>query len=206
MTTSTEGSAVYDVCTELKEKFNQAAGNGGSDKPDYIKILKAHNLPFIEATRESAPGSEGEKYSTHAYCANFVEVHVHSSTGMVKIERVVSAVDAGRIINPITARSQVIGGIVWGIGMALMEGGVIDHRYGRYVNSNLAEYHLPVNADVPQIDVLFMDKRDPVSNAMGSKGLGEVAIVGFAAAVANAVFNATGKRIRELPITPDKLV
>jgi len=87
-----------------------------------------------------------------------------------------------------------------------MEGGVLDHRYGKYVNSNLGEYHVPTNADVPQIEVIFIDKKDPVTNPMGSKGIGEVPIVGFAAAVANAVFNATGKRVRDLPITPEKLV
>lgn len=125
---------------------------------------------------------------------------------MVKIKRVVSVVDGGKILNPITARSQIIGGVVWGIGMALTEGGVIDHRYGRYVNSNLAEYHLATNADVPQIEVIFIDKKDPVTNPMGSKGIGEVPIVGFAAAVTNAIFNATGKRVRDLPVTPDKLV
>jgi len=206
MTTSSVGSAVYDSCVALKEKFNQLAGTGGGDKPDYIKILKDHNLPFLETTVNSAAGPNVRKYSSHAFCAHFVEVNVHPATGAIKIARVVSAVDGGTILNPITARSQIIGGIVWGIGMALMEDGVIDHRFGKYVNSNLAEYHVATNADVPQIDVLFIDKKDPIVNPMGSKGIGEVAIVGFAAAVANAVFNATGKRIRELPITPDKLV
>jgi xanthine dehydrogenase YagR molybdenum-binding subunit len=206
MTTSSVGSAVYDVCTELKEKFNQLTGNGSVDNPDYVKILKDHKLPYLEVTKESMGNPNSDKYSTYAYNVNFVEAHVHPETGMVKLEKVVSVIDGGRIINPITARSQIIGGIVWGIGMALTEGGVIDHRYGKYVNSNLAEYHLPVNADVPQIEVIFIDKKDPVNNPMGSKGIGEVGIVGFAAAVANAVFNATGIRVRDLPITPDKLV
>lgn len=204
MTTSSVGSAVYDSCMALKEKFKALAGTGG--EPDYKKILKDHNLPYLETTINSSAGPDVPKYSSHAFCAHFVEVNVHPSTGALKITRVVSAVDGGTILNPITARSQIIGGIVWGIGMALMEDGVIDHRYGRYVNSNLAEYHVATNADVPQIEVLFIDKKDPVVNPMGSKGIGEVAIVGFAAAVANAVFNATGKRVRELPITPDKLV
>jgi xanthine dehydrogenase YagR molybdenum-binding subunit len=206
MTTSSVGSAVYDSCMALKGKFNGLAGNAGNGNPDYIKILKDHNLPYLETTVNSAAGPNVRKYSSHAFCAHFVEVNVHPATGEVKISRMVSAVDGGTILNPITARSQIIGGIVWGIGMALMEGGVIDHRYGKYVNSNLSEYHLATNADVPQIDVLFIDKKDPVVNPMGSKGIGEVAIVGFAAAVANAIFNATGKRVRELPITPDKLV
>jgi xanthine dehydrogenase YagR molybdenum-binding subunit len=124
---------------------------------------------------------------------------------MIKVARVVSAVDGGKILNRITARSQIIGGVVWGIGMALMEEGVIDHRYGRYVNSNLGDYHVATNADVPQIEVIFIDKKDPVTNPMGSKGIGEVGIVGVAAAIVNAVFNATGVRVRDLPVTPDKL-
>jgi len=205
MTTSSVGSAVYDACAELKEKFKQLPG-GKSNKPDYTKLLKDNKLPFLETTHTSARSHDAGKYSAHAYIAHFVEVHVHPVTGTVKIARVVSAVDGGKILNPITARSQIIGGVVWGIGMALTEEGVLDHRYGKYVNSNLGEYHVATNADVPQIEVLFVDKKDPVTNPMGSKGIGEVPIVGFAAAVANAVFNATGKRVRDLPITPDKLV
>ena len=137
---------------------------------------------------------------------NFVQVHVDPATGMVKIKAATTVVDAGTIVSPKTARSQVIGAVTGGIGMALMEEGIIDHRYGRWVNNNFADYHIPVHADVPHIDALFPDQPDPVLNPIGSKGMGEVAIVGFAAAVANAVFNATGKRIRELPITPDKLI
>jgi len=206
ITTSSVGSAVYDACTALNEKFNQLDGKTGVADPDYIRILKEHNLPYLEVTHESGRSPEARKYSSHAYIAHFVEVHVHPTTGMVKIERVVSAVDGGKILNPITARSQIIGGVVWGIGMALMEEGIVDHRYGKYVNNSLGDYHVASNADVPQIEVIFIDKKDPVTNPMGSKGIGEVPIVGFAAAVANAVFNATGKRVRDLPITPDKLV
>lgn len=207
ITTSSVGSAVFDTCTELKQKFKQLAGGNASDKPDYIKILNDNKLPFLDVTHAtSGHAPNGEKYSTHAYCAHFVEVNVHPVTGMVKIKRVVSAVDGGKIINPITARSQIIGGVVWGIGMALTEAGTLDNRYGKYVNSNLGDYHVATHADVPQIEVLFIDKKDPVTNPMGSKGIGEVSIVGVAAAVANAVFNATGKRVRDLPITPDKLI
>ncbi len=205
MTTSSVGSSVYDACTELKTKFNQLAGSN-ADNPDYVKILQDHKLPYLEITKQSNPDGHGGKYSSYAFNVNFVEVHVHQATGMIKIARVVAAVDGGKILNPITARSQIIGGVVWGIGMALMEEGVIDHRYGRYVNSSLGDYHIATNADVPQIEVIFIDKKDPVTNPMGSKGIGEVGIVGVAAAVANAVFNATGVRVRDLPITPDKLI
>ena len=112
----------------------------------------------------------------------------------------------GKIVNYKTAESQIIGAVVGGISMSLMEEGVIDHRYGRWVNNNFADYHVAVNADVPHIEVLFVNKPDPILNPMGSKGMGEVGIGGFAAAVCNAVYHATGKRIRELPITPDKLI
>jgi len=206
ITTSSVGSAVYDACTALNEKFNQLDGKTGAADPDYVRILKEHNLPYLEVTHESGRPADGKNYSSHAYIAHFVEVHVHSTTGVVKIERIVSAVDGGKILNPLTARSQIIGGVVWGIGMSLMEDAVLDHRYGKYVNNSLADYHVSSNADVPQIEVIFIDKKDPITNPMGSKGIGEVPIVGFAAAVANAVFNATGKRVRDLPITPDKLV
>ncbi len=206
ITTSSVGSAVFDTCTALKAKFKEVAGNGSSTEPNYVQILKDYNLPYLEITHRSGGSPNGGKYSSHAYCTHFVEAHVHPLSGMVKVKRVVSAVDGGKILNPITARSQIIGGVVWGIGMALMEDGVLDHRYGKYVNSNLGDYHVATNADVPQIEVLFIDKKDPFTNPMGSKGIGEVAIVGVAAAVANAIFNATGKRVRDLPITPDKLV
>jgi xanthine dehydrogenase YagR molybdenum-binding subunit len=214
ITTSSVGSAVFDTCTALNDKFKELAGsssNSGSssgiDRLDYVKILKDNNLPFVEITHiTSGQAPNANKYSAHAYCAHFVEAHVHQATGMVKIKKVVSAVDGGKIINPITARSQIIGGVTWGIGMALMEEAVLDHRYGKYVNSNFGDYHVASHADVPQVEVIFIDKKDPITNPMGSKGIGEVAIVGVAAAVANAIFNATGIRVRDLPITPDKLV
>ncbi len=145
-------------------------------------------------------------HSAFSYAVHFVKVMVHASTGVVKVVRAVSAIDAGKIVNEITAESQIIGSVVGGISMSLMEEGVIDHRYGRWVNNNFADYHVAVNADVPHVEVLFVNKPDPILNPIGSKGMGEVGMVGFAAAVANAVYHATGKRIRELPITPDKLI
>ena len=125
---------------------------------------------------------------------------------MVKVNKVVSAVDSGQMVNAKTATSQVYGSIVWGIGLALMEDAVVDHRFGRHITKDLADYHVPSHADVPDIQVMFTGVKDTILDPMGAKGLGEIPLVGFTAAVANAVYHATGKRIRELPITPDKLV
>ena len=122
------------------------------------------------------------------------------------VTRVVNAVAAGRILNPKTARSQVLGSVVWGIGMALMEESVMDHRFGRYMNHNYAEYHVPVNADIHDIDVIFVSEEDDKVNPLGIKGLGEVGMLGVAAAVSNAIYHATGKRVRDMPITIDKLL
>lgn len=124
----------------------------------------------------------------------------------MRVTRVVDAVAAGEILNPQTARSQVIGGVVFGIGMALEEESMADHGLGRFMNHNLADYHIPVNADVPQIEVTFVEEHDEVVSPTGVKGLGEIGIVGTAAAIANAIHHATGERMRHLPITIDKLL
>ena len=126
--------------------------------------------------------------------------------GVIRVSRVVDAVAAGRILNPKTAHSQVMGGVVWGIGMALHEEALFDHQFGRVMNANIAEYHVPVNADVHDIKVIFVDEPDETINPLGIKGLGEIGIVGVAAAIANAVYHATGKRVRDLPITLDKVI
>jgi xanthine dehydrogenase YagR molybdenum-binding subunit len=204
--TATVGSAVNDACKDLKEKFQQLSGNGGADKPDYAKILKEHNLPKLEVTTSSKGGAERDKYAMYSWSVHFVRVNVHPATGVVKVDKVVCVADSGHIVSPKTARSQIVGGAIGGIGMALMEEVVIDHRYGKVVNNNFADYHIPVNADIPQIEAIFVNKPDPYINPMGAKGMGEIALIGMAGAVANAVYNATGKRIRELPITPDKLI
>jgi xanthine dehydrogenase YagR molybdenum-binding subunit len=207
-TVSSVGSAVHDVCIALKQKLNALAGKPeDSDSPiAYDNILKQLNLPYLEITKDSQSGDEGQKYSMYSFSAHFAQVHVHPVTGVVKVQKVVAVVDAGKIVNNKTARSQMIGGAVGGIGMVLTEEVMFDHRYGRYVNNNFADYHVPVNADIPQIDAIFIDKPDPYVNPIGTKGIGEISLIGVAAAVANAVYNATGKRIRTLPITPDKLI
>jgi xanthine dehydrogenase YagR molybdenum-binding subunit len=230
-TISSVGSAVQVACIALKDKLLQLAVNSPrlalhNKKPEdlsvkdgqmfltsnptvritYAEVLKQHNVPQVEVTEESKLGAEWQQYAMYSFGAHFVEVHVSPDTGEVRVKRVVTSAGVGKIINQKTARSQSIGGVVGGIGMALTEESVMDHRFGRYVTADLAGYHVPVNADTPQIEVFFIDEHDPHVNPVGAKGLGEIAIVGVAAAIANAVFHATGKRIRELPITPDKLI
>jgi len=157
----------------------------------------------IEQEKTTNPAEDNTRaHNTHS--AIFAEVKVDEQLGVVRVTRVVSAVAAGRILNTKTASSQILGGVVWGIGMALHEETLIDHRFGRIMNANIAEYHVPVNADVHDIKVIFVDEPDN-SNPLGIKGLGEIGIVGVAAAVANAVYHATGTRVRNLPITLDKL-
>jgi xanthine dehydrogenase YagR molybdenum-binding subunit len=157
----------------------------------------------IEQEKTTSPVHDHTRASnTHA--AHFVEVKVDEELGVVRVTRAVSAVAAGRILNTKTGGSQILGSVVWGIGMALHEETHIDHKYGRIMNANIAEYHVPVNADVGDIKVIFVDEPDD-SNPLGVKGLGEIGIVGVAAAVANAVYHATGKRVHDLPITLDKL-
>jgi xanthine dehydrogenase YagR molybdenum-binding subunit len=159
----------------------------------------------IEKERASDFKDDG-KHARNTHSAIFAEVKVDEQLGVIRVTRVVSAVAAGRILNPKTARSQIIGGVVWGIGMALHEETLVDHQFGRIMNANIAEYHVPVNADVHDIEVIFVDEPDDIVNPLGIKGLGEIGIVGVAPAIANAVYHATGKRVRDLPITLDKLI
>ncbi len=229
-TTSTLGSSVYGVVEDLKLKLSELAVKEGmpfanakttdlifkdgtisitsnpSAAVSYSDLLKKSNTPEIFVTKSSQPASDSGQYSMYSFSVHFVEVHVHPATGVVRIHRAVSVADAGKIVSYKTAENQSIGGVVGGIGMALMEDAVFDHKLGRNINNNFADYHVPVHADIPLIEAIFINKPDPHTNPMGSKGLGEIALVGFAAAVANAVYHATGKRIRELPITPDKLI
>ncbi len=155
----------------------------------------------IEQEKTTNPSNDiARAHNTHS--AIFAEVKVDEQLGVIRVTRVVSAVAAGRILNTKTASSQILGSVVWGIGMALHEETLIDHRVGRIMNANIAEYHVPVNADIHDIRVIFVDEQDD-SNPLGIKGLGEIGIVGVAAAIANAVYHATGKRVRDLPITLD---
>jgi xanthine dehydrogenase YagR molybdenum-binding subunit len=158
-----------------------------------------------EATAEPSEASK-KQYSRYAHSAIFVEVKVDEELGQIRVTRVVNAVAAGKILNPKTAKNQILGGVVWGISKALFEEGMLDHRAGRFMNHNLAEYHIPTNADIYDLDVIFVEEHDQEINPLGVKGVGEIGIVGTAAAVANAIFHATGKRTYELPITIDKVL
>jgi xanthine dehydrogenase YagR molybdenum-binding subunit len=207
-TVSSVGSAVHDVCVALKQKLYELSGlpADSTSDIDYVRVLKDHGLPELELSVESKPDADAQKYSSYSFSAHFAKVAVHPLTGQVRVQQVIAVVDAGKVISHKTASSQMIGGAVGGIGMVLTEEAVIDDRYGKYVNGNLADYHVPVNADIPDIEAIFIDKPDPYINPIGTKGVGEISLIGVAAAVANAVYNACGKRIRELPITPDKLI
>ena len=170
------------------------------------EVVKRTKKEELSVTIDTKPKAERKTHSTHSFGAQFVEVRVDEATGEVRVSRVVSAFAAGKILNAKTARSQFLGGIVWGIGLALTEETHRDPRNGRVANRSLQDYHVPVNADVPDLQVIMVEENDPFVNELGAKGIGEIGITGIAAAIANAVYNATGKRVRDLPITLDKLL
>jgi xanthine dehydrogenase YagR molybdenum-binding subunit len=175
------------------------------------EVMRQAKIPRLEAETDSkatfeAQSAKQQNYARNTHSAVFVEVKVDEDLGTIHVTRVVSAVAAARILNPKTARSQILGAVVGGIGMALHEESVMDNNLGRFMNHSFGEYHIPVNADIHDIEVIFVEEHDDIVSPLGIKGVGEIGICGVAAAVANAVFHATGKRIRELPITLDKLL
>ena len=190
----------------------------------YAEIVKRNGAAPIEAEASSAPsnkeplsqeidpkkangsGPPKDEFSFWSFGAQFAEVRVDPDLGVIRVSRVVSAFDVGRVLNRKTARSQAIGGIVFGIGAALLEETIRDPRNGRAVNANLADYRVPVNADIPEVEILFVEEPDTNFNPLGARGIGEIGITGITAAIANAVYHATGKRVRELPITPEKIL
>ncbi|ALK99227.1 acylaldehyde oxidase [Massilia sp. WF1] len=169
-------------------------------------VVRRNGGQPITAEASADQGDEKKRYGMQAFGAVFVEVHVDPDLGTIRVPRIVAAYGVGRVVNRKTTHSQLMGGIVWGLGMGLMEQTEMDWRVGRAVNANLADYHVPVNADIGSIDISMVDEHDAYINELGTKGVGEIGITGVAAAIANAVYHATGKRIRDLPITPDKLI
>ena len=174
------GCAVQAACELLRAKLG--AGDGRS----VIEALRDHGVDRMEASAEVEPGQESERYSGYAFGAVFIEARVDAELGIVRVPRIVGAYDVGRVINPKTARSQCIGGMVGGLGMALLEQADWDARFGRVMNANFAEYLVPVNADVVQLEAMFVDCDDPRVNPLGVKGLAEIALCGVAPAIANA--------------------
>ncbi|MBC3363051.1 xanthine dehydrogenase family protein molybdopterin-binding subunit [Pseudomonas sp. SWRI154] len=226
-TVSSVGTAVKQACEALREKLLAVARQScpafsgatleqvtfvdgelrmGEARVALAELAKKSGEAPLQAQVTAEPDEKRQAYATATHSAVFVEVLVDEDLGTVKINRVVSAIAAGRVINPKTARSQILGGVVWGVGMALHEETLTDHALGRHMNHNLSEYHVPVNADIGDIEVIFVEEQDDIVNALGSKGVGEIGIVGVPAAVANAIYHATGKRVRDFPITLDKLL
>jgi xanthine dehydrogenase YagR molybdenum-binding subunit len=206
--------AVAKACAEIRRRLADAAGKS-NDSPFRIEAY-AENVPAglppgaIAEMMKGKPmmlgGAARKDVTAYAFGAHFVEVRVHDRTREIRVPRVVSAFAAGTIVNPKTAQSQFMGGAIWGLSSALHEETEMDLGTARYINQNLADYLVPVNADVPSVEVIMLAEQDERVNPLGIKGIGEIGIVGMNAAVANAVFNATGKRIRSLPIRPEKLL
>lgn len=214
---STAAPATRAVALKMRERLVELVGTERAEGPAHAVLARARR-PFLDAelpqrppgqpsgSAQPAPGRDAEPYSAWSWIAHFAEVRVEQSTGRVRVPRVVSVADCGRVMNHRTATSQVRGGVVWGIGAALHEAGEVDPRYGRVLNTDIADYLVPVNADIGDIDVELLDEADHLLNESGVKGVGEVAMVGASAAIANAVFHATGKRVRHLPIRVEDLL
>jgi xanthine dehydrogenase YagR molybdenum-binding subunit len=231
-TAASNGSAVQAACEAVKQKLfgfatkmaNSPLADAKLDDVDFKaqrisrkddpgrslsieEVMHASDVTAIEETGKVSPNLlQMMKFISYTHSAVFAEVRVDEDLGIVRVTRVVCAAAAGRILNPKTARSQILGGVVMGIGMALHEEAMTDHRLGKIMNANFGEYHIPTHADIADIEVIFVDEQDDKVSPIGVKGLGEIGIVGTAAAVANAIFHATGKRVRDFPITIDKLI
>jgi len=227
-TAASVGPAVQTACSRLREKLivlaigdSNSAVSGmdehevtiedgwifsqrDSSRREPLSAFASRQTETLAAAGEAKPGEEQEKYASRSFGAVFAEVRIHEFTGVLRVPRIVAAYSVGRLMNAKTALSQLEGGIVWGVSQALFEESLLDKRYGRFANGNLAEYHVPVNADIQNIDVTFVDENDTTFNPLGARGIGEIGITAVAAVLANAVYHATGKRVRDLPITLDK--
>ena len=212
---ASSGSALFEACDALREKLARIAGmdpktarfaNGNIESGEQSKPLTELVGAGIDADGEIAPGRTSKDYSQQSYGAHFAEVGVDRDTGEVRLRRMLGVFAAGRVLNEKTARSQAIGGMTFGVGAALQEAMTLDPRFGYFVNHDLAEYHVPVHADIPAIDAVFIPELDTKSNPLKSKGIGDLGICGAGAALANAIYNACGARIRDFPITLDKVL
>jgi xanthine dehydrogenase YagR molybdenum-binding subunit len=225
---ASSGGALYDACLNLRARLAALAVgdqrsplHGASpdrvvfadqaisvdDRGERLDALVNRLAPQgVEADGRIAPGADYERFSQYAYGAHFAEVGVDMETGEVRLRRMLGVFAAGRLLNEKTARSQAIGGMIWGVGTALHEENAVDARFGSFVAQDLANYHVPVHADIPELDAVFLPEVDEHANPMGAKGVGELGICGAAAAIANAVHNASGVRLREYPITIDRLL
>ena len=199
-------NAVNDACVKITDELITKSEKQFSVRPTAAQLMGSEQINAFQTRADARAPAGASAYSSHSFNANFAEVWVSRSTGMATVKRFLSVTAAGKILNLKTARSQIIGGNAWGIGMALMEESVVDPRWGNFITRSFADYHVPANLDIGHMETIFIREGDPIPNKMGIKGIGEIAIVGVAAAVANAIFNATGKRVRQLPITPDKLL
>jgi xanthine dehydrogenase YagR molybdenum-binding subunit len=209
------GSALFEACNALREKLARSAGmdpatarfaDGSIASGEQFRKLTDLVGAGMDADGEIRPGRNNKDFSQQSYGAHFAEVGVDVDTGEVRVRRMLGVFTAGRVLNAKTARSQAIGGMVFGVGAALHEAMTLDPRFGYFVNHDLAEYHVPVHADIPAIDAIFLAELDDNSNPLKSKGIGELGICGAGASIANAVYNACGARIRDYPITLDKLL
>lgn len=182
------------------------AHDDAARRESFAAVIARHGGRAIEGRAEADPGDVREKLSLHSFGAVFADVRVDPDLGTIRLHRLHGVYDVGRRLNEKTAHSQLVGGLVWGAGLALFEESLRDARYGRIANANLAEYHVPANADIEAIDVAFVDGDDTAFNPLGARGIGEIGITGAGAAIANAIHHATGRRIRNLPVTLDKLI
>ena len=210
------GSAVYLACEDLRAKLIKTAGVDPAAARFHEGRLVAGDRSFslaelaagkpVEASGAIEPGALAKQYSQQSYGAHFAEVGVDMDTGEIRLRRMLSVCAAGRILNEKTARSQCIGGMTMGLGAALTEALVMDPRFGAFINHDMAEYQVPANADVPALEVVFLPELDDKSSPLKAKGIGELGICGVGAAVNNAVYNATGVRVRDYPVTLDKVL
>ena len=199
-------NGVRATCESAIKNLKNNRNINQDEEVSVADLLRRNQITTFEAEGMAEPSAEFEKYSIYSFGANFTEVWVDKDTGMYKIKRMVNVASAGKILNPKTAYGQIIGGLTMGAGMVIAEKTEVEPNFGNFITRSFADYHVPVNLDMANTDVIFLPEEDEIANKMGIKGVGELGITSVAASITNALFNATGKRMRELPVTPDKLM